>query len=126
MDTFIPKMPAGAEKPEWGDPKPRPSGSIQTPWWAIGFTILLIGALAGAVWFFTKAKPAPTPNQVEAPILSPTPTPVRSASPVATTSAFLALEQSVASLATALGATSGDDPTLTPPIIELDLGLGSQ
>lgn len=109
---------------EWGQPTPVRSGnSTRTPIWAIVGTIVLIAIIGGATWFFTKAKPESGPSQTEAPARTPSPTPIRNVSPVATTSAFLALEQSISTLSANIAATNADDPTLTPPIIELDLGL---
>ncbi len=61
--------------------------------------------------------PAPTP----APLA--TPTPMRILTPIATTSAFMSFHESVASLSATINGFSFVDGTLTPPVLDLDLGL---
>ncbi len=58
---------------------------------------------------------------VEAP--TSTPTPIRILSTIATQSAFMALAQSHASLSAGLAATNLDDPSLSPPVLDLPLGF---
>ena len=62
-------------------------------------------------------------TQQTTPVATPTPTPVRTPSALATQSAFLALEQGVASLSAQITATQTQDQTLTPPVLDLPLGF---
>lgn len=67
---------------------------------------------------------APKPEPIHIPPSpTPTPTPIRILSAVATQSAFLALEQAQASLSASLAGTNLDDPSLSPPVLDLPLGL---
>lgn len=67
---------------------------------------------------------APKPEPVTvAQSPTPTPTPIRVLSAIATQSAFLALEQAQASLSAGLAGTNLDDPSLSPPVLDLPLGL---
>lgn len=62
--------------------------------------------------------PTPTPSTPIA-----TPTPARTLSPLATQSAFLLFEQSVASLSAGIAAYNVQDQSLTPPVLVLPLGF---
>lgn len=89
--------------------------------------LLAVGVmLAGLVSLFIVSRmlaPKLPPEQV-AQEPTPTPTPIRVLSAVATQSAFIAIEQSHASLSASLAATNLDDPSLSPPVLDLSLGFG--
>lgn len=55
--------------------------------------------------------------------IQPTNVPNRTLSLVATQSAFLELDQLVASLSASINSTTTSDVSLTPPVVELSLGL---
>lgn len=98
-----------------------PSRSIPRVWRIAGAAILI--GLAG-LFFINRLFHAPKPVEeqiVEAP--TPTPTPVRVLSGIATQSAFMALQQSQASLSAGLAGTNLDDPSLSPPVLDLPLGF---
>lgn len=80
---------------------------------------LLAVVLFGLIIFGDK----PAPPVVVTPTPAPTPTPVRFPSNIATLSAFLALEEKTASLSAAVAGYVVEDPSLTPPVLELPLGL---
>ncbi len=54
---------------------------------------------------------------------TPSPTPVRYQTSVSTSSAFVALEQSISSFSAKLNEFSKEDPSLSPPNLVLPLGL---
>ncbi len=64
---------------------------------------------------------SPPPEVIITPL--PSPTPIRILSAIATQSAFIALTQSAASVSAAIGNTNLDDPSLSPPVIDLPLGF---
>lgn len=53
---------------------------------------------------------------------TPTPTPVRILSTIATQSAFINFENTIASLSSQLNNYVVDDPSLSPPVLDLPLG----
>lgn len=91
---------------------------------ALVLLLVLVGTalVAGAIFH-------PKQIEVQAPQVSPTPTPTpvitRALSGVATTSAFLDLEASVASLSASLSTTNLDDTSIAPPTIDLSLGFSN-
>lgn len=90
-------------------------------WLIAALSILLgTGALIGIRGFL---RPPPSQPGIVAHSPTPTPTPMRIPSAVATHSAFRALEQAYASLSAGLDATNLDDPSLTPPVLDLPLGF---
>lgn len=94
---------------------------ITRVWMIAALAILVgVGALIGIRSLLLR--PAPEISEVlQSP--TPTPTPIRVLSAVATQSAFLALVESHASLSAGLTATNLDDPSLTPPVLDLPLGF---
>ena len=83
----------------------------------LGTTAILV--ISGKLRFGSEnQQPAQT-----ATLATPTPTPIRIPSALATQSAFLALEQGVASLSAQITATQIQDQTLTPPVLDLPLGF---
>jgi hypothetical protein len=60
--------------------------------------------------------------------MQPTPTPTETSvnklvNPIATSSAFIELENSVASLSAKINSYNANDPSLSPPVIDLSLGF---
>lgn len=98
-------------------PKPKLPPAVIAAIVVIGlgaFFVLLLGNLQ------TGRRPvAPTPT----PTLIPTPTPERIPSALATQSAFLKSETAVASLSSSVKNYVIDDPSLSPPILDLPLGF---
>jgi hypothetical protein len=86
--------------------------------------MILIGVVGGTYTLLQKPKEevvVPTPTQI------PTPTPVGKVKlPLATTSAFLEISASVASLSSSLSALQINDTTLVPPQVELPLGFANE
>ena len=91
--------------------------------------MLITGCLIGIVLFILfgfqllSKSNMPTPPISANPTLVPTPTPNRTLSTLATQSSFLALEQNVASLSSAIINFIIEDPGLSPPVLELSLGF---
>ena len=90
--------------------------------------VLLIFALIFIVVFMMLLRTV-APNQTAGPAaptpttqIFPTPAPVLSA--IATTSAFMAFDEDVASLSAIVNAFSFDDTTLVAPVVDTDLGIG--
>ncbi|MEK7141507.1 MAG: hypothetical protein AAB800_03110 [Patescibacteria group bacterium] len=81
---------------------------------AFGISMLL-------VWRLLTPPPKPAIQTVQSP--TPTPTPIRILSAIATQSAFVSLTQIQASLSAGLSITNLDDPSLSPPQLELPLGF---
>ena len=93
------------------------------PLWGAALIAICIGGGVLLTWrSFQQAAaipilPSPTPTAV------PTPTPIRTLSPLASQSAFLSLETNVASLSSQLRNFVTEDPSLTPPVLDLPLGF---
>ena len=86
-----------------------------------GILLLLV---IGSLIFATTRKPVPVPIvPTPTPPLMPTPTPVRQPSAIATQSAFLSLEASVSVLISDLNTLTLQDPSLSPPVLDLPLGF---
>ena len=90
--------------------------------WLVGAGVATTGILflilVRGLW------PTQTPEvPIIAPSATPSPTPIRELSPVATQSAFISLETRLASVSAAITATNLDDPSLSPPVIDLPLGF---
>lgn len=116
------------ENPPFNTQEPMPTDTAAPPK-SGSFRIWII---AGAVVFacitglvvtrslFTTPK-IPTVQTQETP--TPSPTPVRILSAIATQSAFIALDQAYSSFSASLTATNLDDPSLSPPVLDLPLGF---
>lgn len=89
----------------------------------IGVVLLLAILVVTALYIWSLRSTPVTQAPEPTPIPAATPTPMRVLSKVATTSAFAIFENSVASLSATLNAFNFQDGTLTPPVLELDLGL---
>lgn len=86
-----------------------------------------IGVAIGGILLLLLVRsllPARAPDPpIIAPSATPSPTPIREQSAVATQSAFISLEAHLASVSAAIRATNLDDPSLSPPNIDLPLGF---
>lgn len=90
--------------------------------WIIAGVVVVIGIIGlFAVRNFYKPPTIPIVVREETP--TPSPTPVRSLSQIATQSAFIALEEAYSSFSTSLTTTNLDDPSLSPPTLDLPLGF---
>ncbi len=87
----------------------------------------LVVVVLGAVFLvglrFLSTRSSKPPVVMEKPVPTPTPTPTRLPSALATQSAFLKLETNVASLSSAINNYVVDDPSLSPPVLDLPLGF---
>lgn len=99
--------------------RPKPS----FPLWGAALIAIFIGGGMLLTWSSFQQNegfptlPTPTPTTI------PTPTPIRALSALASGSAFLSLEANVASLSTLLRNFVTDDPSLSPPVLDLPLGF---
>lgn len=93
------------------------------PLWGAAIIAICIGAGALLAWRTLgenagiPASPTPTPTVI------PTPTPIRTLSALASQSAFLSLSENVASLTSQLRNFVTEDPSLSPPVLDLPLGF---
>lgn len=100
-----------------------PPAGQKFPLWGVAIIVILIGTGTLFTWRSltlvpeTPAVPSPTPT------VSSSPTPIRKLSRLASESAFLTLEANVASLSGQLRTFVTDDPSLSPPVLELPLGF---
>jgi len=93
----------------------------------IGFFIFFIILLFGlSIIFFRQVKPKTDSGDMTKLSLTPT-KPIGAINtdiyPMATSSAFLEIESSISALAASISAYSAQDPSLSPPVIELSLGF---
>ncbi len=100
-------------------PVAQPKGSF-TPLVIAGIIVLVVGTAGLFIYKNMQKKPVPVVNVKIPP--TPTPTPVRILSTLATQSAFLRLENTIASLSSQLNNYVVDDPSLSPPVLDLPLG----
>lgn len=93
------------------------------PLWGAALIAICIGGGVFLTWRSFRqtaaipAVPSPTPTAI------PTPTPIRTLSALASGSAFLSLSTNVASLSTLLRNFVTEDPSLSPPVLDLPLGF---
>lgn len=90
--------------------------------WIIAIGVIGAGLITVLIVNTIINKP-PVPISEVPQAATPTPTPVRILSSIATQSAFSVLNQTHASLSAGLTATNLDDPILSPPVLELPLGF---
>ncbi len=90
--------------------------------WIIAGVVILIGII-GLFVIRSLYKPSPIPIVVREETPTPSPTPVRILSAIASQSAFMALVEAYSSFSSSLTATNLDDPSLTPPLLDLPLGF---
>lgn len=90
--------------------------------WVIAGIVIVAGIMLLYIFRSSIIPPKPQPPEVIiAPL--PSPTPIRNFSAIATQSAFMSLEQNASSVSSAIANTNLDDPSLTPPSIDLPLGF---
>lgn len=89
--------------------------------WLIAGCVVVTGLCVLFVWKLLNPPPKPAIRVVQSP--TPTPTPIRILSPIATESAFISLTQRHASLSAGLSVANLDDPSLSPPVLDLPLGF---
>lgn len=87
-------------------------------------TLLCLGVVVVGLLYARSITPAKEEAQVEVtPTVIPTPTPPPNISRIATTSAFAAFSQEIASFSAILESFTLQDSTLAPPILDLELNL---
>lgn len=127
MDTqqpnLQPTMPPASQTTPAPSPVVIPKPPPQIPTWAIAIVVVVMGFLAVFGVGKVIQKPAIVTVPTPTPTISPVPTPIRTLSPFATTSAFMQLDASVTSFSTAIKAYNTSDPSLSPPVLDLNLGL---
>ena len=93
--------------------------------WLSAFIAIILG-ITGLVIYQVSLSPKPVQESVlPTPTSTPTPTPTRLLSIIATQSAFTALDARVASLSASLRTESLEDPSLSPPVLDLPLGFSN-
>ena len=119
MDTTEPIIPEVQSVPIVDPSQPKRA----FPLWGAAVIAILVGSGVLLTWrslastSLPPIAPTPIPTQIT------TPTPLRALSKLASESAFLALETSIASLSSDLASFVTEDPSLTPPVLELPLGF---
>ncbi len=111
-----PPMPPPVTGPA---PAPRPNLNL----WPIAAVVVVAGIFILIALTATTAIRGRQSQQSPAATLMPTPTPIRNFSPLATQSAFLQLVAGAASLSASLNNYSPQDPSLSPPTLDLPLGF---
>lgn len=90
--------------------------------WVIAGIVIVVGIML--LYIFRSSIIPPKPPLPEVTITSlPSPTPIRVLSSIATQSAFMSLEQNASSVSSGIANTNLDDPSLSPPVIDLPLGF---
>lgn len=84
---------------------------------------LLLSIIAIGILSMQRVKPDAVVLSNPTPIEMSTPTPTPNVSNIATTSAFAAYSQEIASFSATINTFSLQDSTLAPPILDLNLGL---
>lgn len=118
--AFQPTIQPSVEKPYREKPKSKLVPIL------LGVVVILLGGIYGML-ISQLQKPKPTQT-----VITPTPTAEPSMattqplSAIASSSAFMNIETSVASLSTAIGSLNVSDTTLNPPTLDLPLGLDTK
>ncbi len=88
--------------------------------------ILFVGiAVFGLLYAQSAAPTTSAPPVAVTPTQIPTPTPPPNVSRIATTTAFMAFKEEIASFSATLNSFSLQDSTLAPPILDLELNLSN-
>ncbi|MDP1723032.1 MAG: hypothetical protein Q8L37_07635 [Candidatus Gottesmanbacteria bacterium] len=116
QDVAEPAQPVEVPVPVVG-----PTKSSTVRLWLIAIVAILLGLVGLFIWKILNPPPKPIIQVTQSP--TPTPTPIRILSSIASESAFVNLTQLHASLSTGLSQANLDDPSLSPPVIELPLGF---
>jgi hypothetical protein len=116
----VPSQPT----PEAAAPPSTPKGPISSKLLLVVGSVFVLGIFIFGFLYVQSMRPATQePAPAITPTEAPTPTPPPNLSRVATTSAFGAFGEEIASYAATLDAFSLQDSTLSPPILDLELGL---
>lgn len=116
--AFQPVIQPSVEKPYTEKPKSKLVPIL------LGITVILLGGIYGMLISQVKKTPAATVvNATPTPTATPSISTTQPLSGIATTSAFVNLESTVASLSSAINALNVSDTTLNPPTLDLPLGL---
>ncbi|MBI3342897.1 hypothetical protein HY032_01955 [Candidatus Gottesmanbacteria bacterium] len=100
--------------------QPMKARMSHVPLVAGGVIIIGLIVLYGVRTMLSTPNDAPV-QVVETP--TPSPTPIRVLSNIASQSAFVSLEQARTSLSGSLDGTNLDDPSLSPPVMDIPLGF---
>ncbi|MFZ2024987.1 MAG: hypothetical protein WAV51_01725 [Microgenomates group bacterium] len=118
--AFQPNIQPSVEKPYTEKPKSKLVPIL------LGVTVILLGGIYGMlISQIQKTKPTTT-SITPTPIAEPSISTTQPLSSIATTSAFLTIESSVASLSSAINTLNVSDTTLNPPTLDLPLGLDTK
>jgi hypothetical protein len=135
MDPSIPNppiMPQSQTPPVYGPvaeaPKvPTPPQVFHLPQfqpWMI-LAIVIVTLILGFFAFASKAQKKNTITPTLAPTVTPTPTPMQILTPFASSSAFMEFEKNVTALPDMIQKAVLQDQTITPPILDLNLGFSN-
>ncbi|KKU82365.1 hypothetical protein A2973_01065 [Candidatus Gottesmanbacteria bacterium RIFCSPLOWO2_01_FULL_49_10] len=121
--TTAPETPPLSQGPvPMQRPLVTPTFSNLSIWITAGVSILVgVSILAGIGWYLNRA-PRKT-IQTPVPTQTPTPTPRRELSIIASQSAFQSLDTSSQALMGAIRGYIPEDPSLSPPVLDLPLGF---
>lgn len=104
-------------------PEPVVPSKSGFPLWGAAIIAICIGGGVLLTWrAFQQNEGFPT-FPTSTPTAIPTPTPIRTLSALASQSAFLSLSTGVASLSSQLRNFVTEDPSLSPPVLDLPLGF---
>lgn len=120
LNPTLPQQPVLPTAPPPGEPV---SQHQQIPKWLIVAAIIVTVLLVAMGIVQLTQRPSVVAIPTPTPTIPSSPTPIRTLSPIATTSAFLTLDSSVASYAATVKAYNTSDPSLSPPVLDLNLGL---
>ncbi len=121
---LIPEMPTAQVSGEQAPPPPQPVQKPPTnmlPWVAAAGAVFIGIAIFIGI---QQLRPKQTPVVVTAtPTITPSPTPLRQLSTIASQVEFSNLETAIASLSASAQSYNVSDPSLSPPEITLPLGF---
>ena len=119
-----PEQTEGAQSATPPPPEEPPPAPVKKPLPYVAIIVAtVVIALALTLYLRTSIQPAAPIVAEVTPTLSPNPTQPSRLSAVATTSAFASFDSSLASLSANIGSFTLTDAALTPPTLDLELGL---
>ena len=124
----IPVQEASTALPQAPVPPPIPPVHTSKPntLYLIIAGVLCVGILIVSMLYLRSSSPEKTePVATVSPTAIPTPTPPPNISRLASTSAFIAFSEEIASFSAVLDTFTLQDSTLAPPIMDTDLGLSN-
>lgn len=123
MEQHAPDIAPLSPSTDSAQPVILPKKRLPTNVYIIG-GILLVAIFISAGLYIQSTQQAPqTPAAAPTPIVVITPTPILAPSRISSSSAFIAFQNAVASLSGKINSFTILDSTLTPPILNTDLGL---